>query len=74
MCVALLQFIKLAQFQFIICLTFFTKFDRLVLFKKNRKNKKLKVILKVYYVPNNITLKINNNCDFFNKTSQSNLG
>jgi hypothetical protein len=29
------------------------------------KNKKFKIILKVYYMLNDITLKINNNYDFF---------
>jgi hypothetical protein len=29
------------------------------------KNKKFEVILKVYYLLNNITVKINNNYDFF---------
>jgi hypothetical protein len=32
------------------------------------KNEKFKIILKIYYMLNDIILKINNNYDFFNKT------
>lgn len=37
------------------------------------KNKNFKAILKIYNRLNNITVKINNNYDFLNKTSYSNL-
>jgi hypothetical protein len=45
-------------------LTFFlpSKFDRLILFNFFKKNKKVKLILKVYYILNNI---INNSYDFY---------
>jgi hypothetical protein len=33
------------------------------------KNEKFKAAFKVYYILNNITSKINNNYDFFNKTT-----
>jgi hypothetical protein len=51
--------------QFIICLTFLTKFEWLVLFNFFAKKLKIKAILKVYYIVDDITVKINNNHDFF---------
>jgi hypothetical protein len=37
------------------------------------KNEKFKAVSKVYYVVNDITVKVNNNYVFFNNTRQSNL-
>jgi hypothetical protein len=46
-------------------LIFFIKFDRLVLFGIFRK--KCKTIFKIYYMLNDVPIKINNNYDFLNK-------
>jgi hypothetical protein len=51
--------------QFIIRLTFYIKFDWLVLFDFLRENKKFKAILKVYYRVDDFIVKINNYYNFF---------
>jgi hypothetical protein len=56
--------VLISAFQFIIYLTFFVKFDRLLLF--NFLVKKIKTIFEVHYMLNDITVKNN---DFFNKIS-----
>jgi hypothetical protein len=43
---------------------FFAKFDRLVLLIFLQKNEKIKFLFKIYYMLNNIMVKINNNYDF----------
>jgi hypothetical protein len=63
----------LPSFQFIIYLTFYTKFDWLVLFKFCAKNKNFKAILKVFYMLNDITVKINNNDQTYGKKSKNKI-
>ena len=44
---------------------FDTKFGQLVLFKKLQKYGKSQIILKVYYIVNEVTVKISDNYEFF---------
>jgi hypothetical protein len=60
--------------RFIICLTFFLLNLTGSAYSIFLKMKKIKDILKIYYMLNIIIVKNNNNYGFFNKTNQTNLG